>query len=106
MSEPTEKLKRQSDGSPEQSQPDPFVLSLDETFHNCQPIHAALESLSISYVRHGSKFRSGVLDTEWLPVVGQQKWVVLTQDKRIRFNELERAKIIEHGIRQFVFTSG
>jgi PIN like domain len=106
MNEPTEKLKKQSDGSPGQSQPDPFVLFLDESIHNCKPIHASLESLSVKYVRHRSVFSSGVLDTEWLPVVGEKKWAVLTSDKRIRFNELERAKIIEHGIRQFVFTSG
>jgi len=77
-------------------------LFLDETIHNCKPVHAALESLSITYVRHGSMFSSGILDTQWLPVVGNEKWAVLTSDKRIRFNELERAKIIEHGIRPFL----
>lgn len=41
-----------------------------------------------------------------MPVVGGKKWAVLTCDKRIRYNELERDKIIQHGIREFVFTSG
>jgi hypothetical protein len=101
----TKRLKRQSDGSPEQP-PDPFVLFLDETSHNCKPIHASLESLQVTYIRHGSKFASGADDEEWLPVVGQQGWAILTCDKRIRYNQLERDKIMQHGIREFVFTSG
>jgi hypothetical protein len=83
-----------------------FVLFLDETSHNCTPIHAALESSNTDFVRHGSRFKPGALDEEWLPVVGGAGWAVLTCDKRIRYNQLEREKIIEYGIREFVFTSG
>jgi PIN like domain len=83
-----------------------FVLFLDETSHNCAPLHAALESSKTEYVRHGSRFRPGVFDEEWLPVVGRAGWAVLTCDKRIRYNQLEREKIVEYGIREFVFTSG
>jgi hypothetical protein len=100
------KWKKQSDGNPEQSQREPFVLFLDETLYNCQPIHTSLESMAVEYIRHGSVFRSGILDTEWLPVVGQKRWVVLTSDKRIRFNQLEREQVIAHGVREFVFSSG
>lgn len=42
----------------------------------------------------------------WLPVVGRNRWAVLTCDKRIRYNSLERDKIMQHGIREFVFASG
>jgi PIN like domain len=101
----TKKLKRQSGGSPEQP-PDPFVLFLDETSHNCKPIHASLESLQVTYIRHGSKFPSGADDEVWLPVVGEERWAILTCDKRIRYNQLERDKIMQYGIREFVFTSG
>lgn len=101
----TKRLKKQSGGSLGQP-PDPFVLFLDETSHNCKPIHASLDSLQVTYVRHGSKFVSGADDEEWLPVVGEQRWAILTCDKRIRFNQLERDKIMQHGIREFVFTSG
>jgi hypothetical protein len=81
-------------------------LFLDETSHNCVPIHTSLDTLKIEYVRHGSLFESGADDEVWLPVVGQKRWAVLTCDKRIRYNQLEREKIMEHGIREFVFTSG
>jgi len=62
--------------------------------------------MSVSYERHGAHFRSGALDDEWLPYVGSRKWVLVTSDKKIRYNELEREKVIRYGIREFVFTSG
>jgi hypothetical protein len=99
-------LKKQSDGNPEQSRLDPFVLFLDETLHNCQPIHSALEQAGVKFVRHGSRFSSGAHDVEWLPTVGENRWALLTSDKNIRYNQLEREKIIQYGIREFVFASG
>ncbi len=99
-------MKKPSDGNPELSQPEPFVLFLDETLHNCKPIHAALETMGVEYIRHGSIFAPGVEDTEWLPRAGREQWPVLTSDKRIRFNQLERQQVMEHGVRQFVFSSG
>jgi PIN like domain len=104
MAEQTRKSKKPSDGNQEQLEP--FVVFLDETSHKCAPIHRALESAETEFVQHGSKFRSGEFDEVWLPVVGNAGWAVLTCDKRIRYNQLEREKIIEHGIREFVFTSG
>lgn len=99
------RLKKQSAGSPEQP-PDPFVLFLDETSHNCKPIHASLETLKVQYVRHGARFESGADDEIWLPVVGEERLIILTCDKRIRYNQLERDKIMQHNCREFVFTSG
>ena len=79
---------------------------LMETLHNCQPIHSALERAEVKYVRHGSSFSSGAHDVEWLPTVGERRWALLTSDKNIRYNQLEREKIVQHGIREFVFASG
>lgn len=104
MAEQTPKSKKPSDGNQEQLEP--FVVFLDETSHKCAPIHRALENAEVEFVQHGSRFQSGELDEVWLPVVGTARWAVLTCDKRIRYNQLEREKIIEHGIREFVFTSG
>lgn len=106
MGEPTRKLKRRSAGSPEQSQPDRFVLFLDETLHNCQPIHASLTKSGTTYIRHGEEFPPGTLDVEWLSMVGTKGWCVLTSDKRIRYNDLEFQMIVAHDVRAFIFTSG
>jgi hypothetical protein len=81
-------------------------LFLDETLFNCTPIHDALRELSVEFVRHDQKFEAGTIDQEWLPIVGQQRLIVLTSDKRIRFNELEREQVISFGVREFVFSSG
>jgi hypothetical protein len=37
---------------------------------------------------------------------GKEGWAVLTADKRIRFNQLEVVQVMQHGVRQFVFSSG
>jgi hypothetical protein len=39
-------------------------------------------------------------------LVGKQGWLLLTKDKRIRFNELEKSAIQRHRVREFYFASG
>jgi hypothetical protein len=86
--------------------PNHFVLYLDENIHNCRSILSALGEAKIAYERHGSHFPSGTPDEEWLPLVGREGWLLITVDKRIRYNELERRAVIRHRVREFVFTSG
>ncbi len=62
--------------------------------------------MGVVYKRHGEFFTPGVEDPKWLPEVGKEKWALLTADKRIRYNQLERDKIVHYGIREFVLTSG
>ena len=38
--------------------------------------------------------------------IGENGWVLLTKDKRIRYNELEKAAVRQHKIREFYFSSG
>ncbi len=45
-------------------------------------------------------------DDQWLPLVGRNGWLLVTVDKNIRYNELERRAVIRFGVREFVFTSG
>jgi hypothetical protein len=49
---------------------------------------------------------AGARDTEWLPVVGAAKLVVLTRDKRIRTRPVEREALLRHGVRACFLTSG
>jgi PIN like domain len=56
--------------------------------------------------RHGQHFQAGTEDSVWLPFVGQQGWIVLTKDKRIRFNQLEKAAVRRYRVREFYFSSG
>ncbi len=38
--------------------------------------------------------------------MGSNGWVLLTSDKRIRYNMLEKRALEQYSIREFVFTSG
>jgi hypothetical protein len=100
--------KKQYGGSSGQqpSLPEDFVLYLDENLHNCRPILDALARHGVRHERHGSHFDPGTEDTVWLPFVGTQGWILLTKDKKIRFNELERSAIQRYRVREFYFASG
>jgi hypothetical protein len=87
-------------------QPEDFVLFLDENICNCRPILAILDRLGIPYERHLSSFPAGTPDENWLSRVGKEGWILLTTDKSIRWNELERNAVVRHRVREFVFSSG
>lgn len=46
----------------------------------------------------------GVLDDEWLPVVGAKGLIVITRDRRIRYRPAEKLAWVEHRVRGFVLT--
>lgn len=58
------------------------------------------------FERHLSHFPRGTLDERWLPLVGEKGWVLLTADKRIRYNLLEKRALEKNRVREFVFASG
>ncbi len=41
-----------------------------------------------------------------MPFVGEKGWLLVTKDKRIRYNELEKAAVLHHRVREFYFSSG
>jgi PIN like domain len=66
----------------------------------------ALAHNGIHHQRHGQHFPAGTEDAVWLPFVGEKGWILLTKDKRIRFNDLEKQAVIASRVREFYFTSG
>jgi PIN domain-containing protein len=65
-----------------------------------------LTKTGIRFERHLDHFDRGTTDETWLPLVGSNGWVLLTSDKRIRYNLLERRALEQYSVREFVFTSG
>jgi hypothetical protein len=65
-----------------------------------------LTKLGVRFERHLAHFNRGIPDETWLPRVGSEGWILLTADKRIRYNFLEKQALKEHAIREFVLTSG
>src|SRR5258708_26812801 len=51
-------------------------------------------------------FPRGTADEEWLPFVAERLWVVLTKDKRNRYNEFERESVRRFKVREFYFGRG
>jgi hypothetical protein len=85
---------------------DDFILYLDENLDNCQPILDALLGNDVQYRRHRDHFLRGTPDEVWLPFVAERGWIVLTKDKRNRYNEIERDAVRRHRVREFYFGSG
>ncbi|MGA9999813.1 MAG: hypothetical protein WBQ04_06820 [Candidatus Acidiferrales bacterium] len=101
------KSKKRSDGSDHfPPQLEEFVLYLDENLCNSIAIQETLRRLEIRFERHLSHFSRGALDEAWLPSVGKNGWILLTTDKRMRYNLLERRALEQNHVREFVFASG
>jgi hypothetical protein len=65
-----------------------------------------LSRIGVRHERHLDHFPRGTPDETWLPKVGEMKWALLTADKRIRYNILEKKALAEYKVREFVFASG
>jgi PIN like domain len=65
-----------------------------------------LNRTRIRFERHLSHFSRGTPDEIWLPLVGKNRWILLTADKRIRYSFLEKRALQRNGVREFVFASG
>src|SRR6266849_4192619 len=101
------KSKKRSAGSGQSPWlPEEFVLYLDENLCNAKAILSVLSRLGVKHERHLSHFPHGTPDEVWLPKVGKEKWALLTADKRIRYNLLEKKALAEHNVMEFVFASG
>jgi PIN like domain len=54
---------------------------------------------------HCDHFAPEAADVDWLPVVAQKGWVVLTKDEKIGRNYLEVLAIAQYGAKVFVLNS-
>jgi hypothetical protein len=64
-------------------------------------VPAALLAAGALVETHEGNFPPAALDEDWLPIVGQRGWVVLTKDERIRYRAAEKRAIAQNGIRAF-----
>lgn len=66
----------------------------------------ALQSLGVHIEFHHNHFTPDSPDTEWLPIVSQRGWIVLTKDENIGRNILELKQIALSKAKVFVLVSG
>ncbi|MGG6295968.1 hypothetical protein ACQ4M4_16390 [Leptolyngbya sp. AN02str] len=55
---------------------------------------------------HGDHFAQNMLDVNWLPIVGDRGWIVLTKDQALGTNELELRAIASANVKVFSLVSG
>jgi hypothetical protein len=85
------KRSRSKKRSGTSEQPD-VTLFLDRAL-DFDTLYNALVQAGVPVVRHRDAFADDALDRDWLPVVGERGWVVLTKDKAMQHSEIERAAI-------------
>jgi hypothetical protein len=56
--------------------------------------------------KHDDHFAEDTPDVDWLAEVGVKEWVVLTKDKRIRHNPLEKKAVEVARLRVFTLSRG
>jgi hypothetical protein len=54
---------------------------------------------------HDELFPQATQDVVWLTEAGAQRWVVITRDDRIRYNQLEKQAVLAARLRFFSITS-
>ena len=65
----------------------------------------ALRAAGFDVRVHDDLFPQATQDVEWLRESGTQRWVVITRDDRIRYNQLEREAVLAAKLRFFSITS-
>jgi PIN like domain len=92
-------------GGKRRKPPKNFQVYLDENLQRCDAILSVLKSNSIVTHQHFRYFpKVGTEDSVWMPLVGDQNWILLTTDGRLRFNELERLTLIHYRMKVFQFS--
>ncbi len=82
----------------------PLVFFTDENLGR-YIVPQALRSAGEQVIAFHERFASGTEDSEWLPEVGRNGWVLLTKDSKIRYRRNEMQALLSSGARSFVLVS-
>lgn len=70
-----------------------------------QKVYSALTQAGIKVELHSNHFPRGTPDDQWLPVVGERGWILLTQDKKIRSRKNEILALRDSGVCAFIIAA-
>lgn len=76
---------------------EPFTYFVDRSLGRGVVVEA-LRAAGQEVHAHDDHFPQNTPDADWLVEVGRRAWVVLTKDKNIRLNELERVALIRANV--------
>jgi hypothetical protein len=60
----------------------------------------------ITVVAHDDVFPQDTPDEDWLPLVGERQWILITKDQKIRKHPLQKRALLAARVRAFFFTGG
>jgi len=78
-----------------------YTFFLDENLGGSK-VCTSLRGAGLTVEMHATHFTRGTADEDWLPIVGQRKWVLLTQDKGIRHHKNEILALRKNNVRAFI----
>lgn len=84
---------------------EPFTLFVDRSLGGSF-VADALREAGQRVVVHDDEFEPNARDVDWLQVVGERGWVVLTKDARIRTNAVERGTLLSANVAAFMLGRG
>ncbi|MBZ5598564.1 MAG: hypothetical protein LAN83_09590 [Acidobacteriia bacterium] len=82
----------------------PFPIFIDENHCRNKAFLAGLDEAKLKYELHCNYFERGADDIKWIRFAGEQGWLVVTTDDRVRRRALEKRGILRRKVRLFVFT--
>jgi predicted nuclease of predicted toxin-antitoxin system len=101
----TKKKSKKPSASNSAASPEPITLFVDRCAWS-RLLGEALDEIGANYIAHHQRFAPAAPDEEWLAVAGQEAWIVLTRDKRIRRRPAELDAFREHKVIVFVLAAG
>ncbi len=101
----TNKKSKKRSVSSSASPPDYPVLFIDRCAWSNR-LGDALATANIVFIPHHQRFALDCPDEEWLPVAGNEGWVVLTRDKNIRRKPNELLAFKKNRVLAIVLSSG
>ncbi|WP_377475076.1 MAG: hypothetical protein P2A85_20110 [Microcoleus anatoxicus] len=66
----------------------------------------SLRNVGATVEIHDDHFSQDINDEDWLRIVGERNWVVLTKDKKIASRPLELLAVAQGDVRLFAFVGG
>ena len=61
--------------------------------------HGVLSAAGVRFERHDDHFAPGTDDLDWLPKAGEHDWVVLSHNRRLRYEAAQTDRLFEHNVR-------
>lgn len=83
----------------------PLTLFIDRAL-GAEVVPSALIAAGAAVERHQDHFADDTEDRVWIADVTGRGWAILTKDKRIRRNQLERETLEKAGAAAFILTAG